>query len=88
MKLSETLHDVVRDAVARTLLSDMEVSFANAHKRFGGAEGTVAIEEVGLDIRQGEFVAVVGPSGCGKSTLLRLAAGLEQVQLGNCCGAE
>ena len=39
--------------------------------------GHVAIRQVDLDIRDGEFVVLVGPSGCGKSTLLRLIAGLE-----------
>ena len=39
--------------------------------------GTRALGEVGLLIREGEFVSLLGPSGCGKSTLLRMFAGLE-----------
>ncbi|MCC6674462.1 MAG: ABC transporter ATP-binding protein [Thermomicrobiales bacterium] len=36
-----------------------------------------AIRDVDLDLRRGEFLAIVGPSGCGKTTLLRIIAGLE-----------
>jgi multiple sugar transport system ATP-binding protein len=47
------------------------------------ANGVVAVDDVSLEIRQGEFLVLVGPSGCGKSTLLRLIAGLEEVTYGS-----
>lgn len=47
-------------------------------KRFNGASGPVtALEDISIDVREGEFLVLVGPSGCGKSTLLSLLAGLE-----------
>jgi multiple sugar transport system ATP-binding protein len=41
-----------------------------------------AVDDVSLDVAEGEFMVLVGPSGCGKSTLLRVIAGLERVTLG------
>jgi len=38
----------------------------------------VALDNIDLDIREGEFVCIVGPSGCGKTSLLRILAGLEE----------
>ncbi|WP_079143387.1 ABC transporter ATP-binding protein [Streptomyces luteocolor] len=41
-------------------------------------DGRAVIEDLHLDVRQGEFVALLGRSGCGKSTLLRILAGLDR----------
>ncbi|WP_329392035.1 ABC transporter ATP-binding protein [Streptomyces sp. NBC_01716] len=56
------------------------VKFSGLTKRF--ADGTVALSDLDLSIRPGEFVSLVGPSGCGKSTLLRIAAGLSPISEG------
>jgi multiple sugar transport system ATP-binding protein len=45
-------------------------------------DGTRAVDEVDLDVADGEFMVLVGPSGCGKTTLLRMVAGLEPISAG------
>jgi sn-glycerol 3-phosphate transport system ATP-binding protein len=49
-------------------------------KEFPG--GTVAVNDLSLDIADGEFMIFVGPSGCGKTTALRMIAGLEKITSG------
>ena len=53
-------------------------------------DGVVALKDVSMEVRDGEFVVLLGPSGCGKTTMLRCVAGLEQpsggeVHLGGQC---
>jgi len=56
------------------------VSLANIRKAFDN--GTTALDDFSLEIRQGEFVSLLGPSGCGKSSALRIIAGLSEPSAG------
>ena len=56
-----------------------QVQLRSISKRFGGF---TAIENIDLDIRSGDLVALLGPSGCGKTTTLRMIAGLENPTTG------
>ncbi len=51
-----------------------DVTLSNVKKHFGAFR---AVEDLNLEIREGEFVSLLGPSGCGKTTTLRMLAGLE-----------
>jgi multiple sugar transport system ATP-binding protein len=46
-------------------------------------DGTVAVDNLSLDVADGEFMVLLGPSGCGKSTVLRVVAGLEDPTYGS-----
>ena len=53
----------------------------NIVKEYG--DGFAAVNDVSIDVADGEFVILVGPSGCGKSTLLRMIVGLEDITSGD-----
>jgi NitT/TauT family transport system ATP-binding protein len=56
------------------------VALRGVGKAFG--TGTLALDGLDLDIRDGEFLSLLGPSGCGKSTALRIVAGLSEPSRG------
>ena len=56
------------------------ITLANVGKIYRG--GNRAVEDLSLDIADGEFMVFVGPSGCGKTTALRMVAGLEDISEG------
>ncbi|MEQ9163617.1 MAG: ATP-binding cassette domain-containing protein, partial [Ilumatobacter fluminis] len=58
------------------------VTFTNVTKQYK-ENGPKAVDELDLEIADGEFMVLVGPSGCGKSTALRMIAGLEEITDGD-----
>jgi multiple sugar transport system ATP-binding protein len=56
------------------------VTFDHLYKRF--SDDVIAVNDLNLEVRDGEFLCLVGPSGCGKTTALRCVAGLEEISDG------
>jgi multiple sugar transport system ATP-binding protein len=68
------------DECIATRGADMaDLSLKNIAKNYGDLQ---IVENLSLDVADGEFIVLVGPSGCGKSTLLRMIAGLENISGG------
>jgi NitT/TauT family transport system ATP-binding protein len=68
-----------------TKQTDIHVCLSQIEQVYPGANGQAAVHALGpvdLNLRKGEFFAVVGPSGCGKSTLLEVVAGLQRPSAG------
>jgi multiple sugar transport system ATP-binding protein len=57
-----------------------EIELEHLTKRF--PDGALAVNDISLDVTDGEFIILVGPSGCGKSTTLNMIAGLEDISEG------
>src|SRR5579871_6309052 len=60
------------------------IALNGVFRSYAAARGSItpALQNIDLEIEQGEFVCIVGPSGCGKSTLLHLIAGLDRPTTG------
>ena len=72
-----TLADELRNEPSEKLLVEC------VSKTFRARSGKIlALENISLNVREGEFVCLVGPSGCGKSTLLNIIAGLDRPDTG------
>ncbi len=56
------------------------VTFDHLYKKYG--EEVIAVNDLNLEVADGEFLVLVGPSGCGKTTALRMIAGLEEISDG------
>ena len=68
-----------------TTVPEIHASLSGVTRVYPGAAGTRPVHALGpvdLDLKRGEFFAVIGPSGCGKSTLLEVLAGLQQPTAG------
>ena len=63
------------------MMSNCKLSIQNICKTYKNNK-SIALDNVSVDVMQGEFLAVLGPSGCGKTTLLRIIAGLLQPDSG------
>ena len=59
--------------MATLTIKDISKSFGN----------TTVLQNIDLDLADGEFLVLVGPSGCGKSTLMNIVAGLEEPSTGS-----
>ena len=57
------------------------IQFNSVSLKYGRSDG-FAVEDISLEVGNGEFIAIVGPSGCGKSTFMKLASGLRLPTLG------
>jgi len=63
-------------------MSAATIHAEDVRKVYPGEPPLLALDGISLEVRAGEFVAILGPSGCGKSTFLRCIAGLEEISSG------
>lgn len=61
-------------------MADTVLEIRNLEKNF---DGHIILDDLNMEVQEGEVVVILGPSGCGKSTLLRCINGLEEIQSGS-----
>jgi len=77
--LTWTVERTVRTSPEPTTVGDPVLELAEVSRRF---DREAAVEDISLDVREGELLTLLGPSGCGKTTTLRMIAGLETPSAG------
>ena len=78
--MNESNGVLANGAVSGIALESEGVTVEGVWKKYDN--GFIAVEDLNLEIHNGEFLVMVGPSGCGKSTTLRMIAGLEDISEG------
>lgn len=77
------MNAILRNTTGSTT-GDVKMAISGATKYYETRSGRVhALDNVSLDVRDGEFLCILGPSGCGKTTLLWSMAGLHSLSSGN-----
>src|SRR3546814_5960391 len=79
MPFDSSVLDPAEQALGESAIKRVAVGFRQVARHFGEVR---AVDAVDLEIREGEFFAMLGPSGSGKTTCLRLIAGFEQPDRG------